>query len=59
MEKNPADPDKNKRKRESVMGEKGKVHFGAGDGLQALPLACTVDMFSLSPFGGLPSLRGQ
>lgn len=36
------------------MGEKGKVHFEAGDALQALPITFTTIVFLLSPFGGLP-----
>lgn len=50
--KSPADPDKNKSKRESVMGEKGKVHFEAGDAPLALPIAPTAGVFPISPFGG-------
>ena len=47
VEKHPADPDKNKSKRESVMGEKGKVHFEAGDALLALPIASTAGVFPI------------
>ena len=41
------------------MGERGKMHFEAGDTLLALPIASTTDVFPLSPFGGLLSLRDQ
>ena len=41
------------------MGEKGKVHFEAGDTLLALPIASTAGVFPISPFGGLPSLKGR
>ena len=58
MEKNPEDPDKIKSRRESVMGEK-EVPSEAGDVLLALPIASTTDVFPLSPFGGLLSLRDQ
>ncbi|XP_031461552.1 uncharacterized protein LOC116236867 [Phasianus colchicus] len=57
--KNLADPEKNKSRRESAMGEKGKVIFEAGDALLALPFMSTTRMYLLCHFGGLPSLRGQ
>ena len=31
--KNPSDPEKSKSRRESLVGERGKVHFEAGDTL--------------------------
>jgi len=40
------------------MGEK-EVPSEAGDVLLALPIASTTDVFPLSPFGGLLSLRDQ
>jgi len=33
-----------------VVGEKGKVHFEAGNVLLTLPIASTANMFLLSPF---------
>jgi len=45
-----SDPEKNKSRRKSVMGERGKMHFEAGDTLLALPIASTTSMFLLSLF---------
>lgn len=46
--KNPEDPEKNKSRRESAVGERGKVPFEAGDALLALPIASTTGIFLLS-----------
>lgn len=46
--KNPADPEKNKSRRESVVDR--KVHFEARDALMALPITSTTGMVLLSPF---------
>lgn len=48
--KNPADPEKNRIRRESVVSERGKVHLEAGDTLLAVPIESTASMFLLSPF---------
>jgi len=49
--KNPTNPRENKIRREAVVGERGKVHFEAGDSLLALPIkSSTSTFFFCSPF---------
>lgn len=56
--KYPSDPEKNKSKRESGVGERGKVHLEAGDALLALPIAFATTMFLSLSFCRLLVLEG-
>ena len=57
--KYPSDPEKNKSKRESGVGERGKVHLEAGDALLALPIAFATTMFFISLFLQIVGSRGS
>lgn len=53
------DPGENQRRREAVVGVKGKVPFEAGDALLVLPISSTASLVLLSSFSGLQSLKSQ